>query len=118
MSCLKTIQTVFPQTPITVSSLQGRIQLKTTKFTIADATHVCKLKADLNKLSLDVFEAKRSPGKMKIPIFKGQPYYEAEYDIKVIIGATDLKFELWFRNKQYGEKYLEVEWGRARVPDR
>jgi len=55
---------------------------------------------------------------MKIPIFKGQPYYEAEYDIKVIIGATDLKFELWFRNKQYGEKYLEVEWERARVPDR
>ena len=42
-------------------------------------------------------------------------YHRAEFDVKVIIGAADLKFQLWGRNGQMSKDHedIEVMWNPA-----
>ena len=78
----------------------------------ADVSPVCNIVSDLESVGLDKFNKKKAP--RKISGFKSQPYYEACYKIKVIIGAADIKFELWFQGVQYmDQKYIDVEWEKA-----
>lgn len=77
-----------------------------------DVNLVCSINADLNSVDLDNFVAKKAP--RKTSGFKSQPYHQARYKIKMIIGAAGLKFELWFKGVQYmEEKYIDVEWEKA-----
>ena len=77
-----------------------------------DVNLVCSINAGLNPVDLDNFAAKKTPG--KISGFKSQPYYQARYKIKIIIGAADLKVELWFKSVQYmEEKFIGIEWEKT-----
>lgn len=71
---------------------------------------LCTIKVDMSAVGLDKFDAREAPDSS--PGFEGRPYYYAPCQLKVIIGAADLKFEVWFKGIQYGEKYIDVEWGR------
>ena len=61
---------------------------------LGDVHPVCSISADLNSVGLDNFGAKRDSG--KISGFKAQPDHHAIDKVKIIIGAADLEFELWF----------------------
>jgi len=42
-------------------------------------------------------------------------YHRADFDVKVIVGAADLKFQLWGRNGQMNKDHedIEVMWNPA-----
>lgn len=42
----------------------------------------------------------------------GEPYYEARYDVKFVIGAAaDATFELWFRGQQWtAPNAVRIDW--------
>ena len=81
----------------------------TTKTYLADAQYVCRIHFDLTNLGLDKFEIKKSPSKNFLNLQK-RKYYRAYCDTKIIIEAADLKIEVWFNGKQYGEEYVSVDW--------
>ena len=39
----------------------------------------------------------------------GPQYHRAEFDLKIIIGAADLKFQLWGKNGQLSKDHEEIE---------
>lgn len=83
----------------------------------ADVEPVCTILSDLSKIDLNKMESKKVSS--KILKFKRERYYEGDYDVKVIIGATDLKFELWLQGvKCMGGNEIGVEWDRAPIPNR
>ena len=45
---------------------------------------------------------------------RGPQYHRAEFDVKIIIGAADLKFQLWGKNGQLSKDHEEIEvlWDR------
>jgi hypothetical protein len=40
---------------------------------------------------------------------RGPQYFRAEFDVKIIIGAADLKFQLWGKNGQLSKDHEEIE---------
>ena len=76
---------------------------------LADAQHVCLIHFDLSQLALDSFESKKGPWKNVMKL-KDRQYYRASYTIKVIVGAADLKFEVWYKGVLYGGEVVNVEW--------
>ena len=80
-----------------------------TKPCSADANLVCHICFDLTDLGLDKLEARKGPtGKF---FKRDQKYYRATFETKFIIGAAaDLKIEVWFKGRQYNEKYVSVDW--------
>ena len=75
----------------------------------ADAQHVCLINFNLSQLALDSFEPQKGPWKNVLKV-KNRQYYRASYTIKVIVGAADLKFEVWYKGVLYGEEVVTVEW--------
>lgn len=68
--------------------------------------------SDLSEVALENFEKGWAPS--KIPGKKGPLYYEANYKMKVLVGAGDIRFEMWFRNAQYMDKNrIHVEWEKV-----
>ncbi|KAL9117809.1 MAG: hypothetical protein Q9187_005646 [Circinaria calcarea] len=70
---------------------------------LADATQLCTVKADLSKVDIQQFEHVKYHLLNKFPGRGKQSHYTADYKIKLVIGAADLRFELWFQGMQYME---------------
>ena len=76
---------------------------------LADAQYVSRIKIDLSQQALDSFELKKQPRKSGLKS-KDRQYYEAEGTVKVIVGAADLKFEVWYKGVLLDEEVVTVEW--------
>lgn len=76
----------------------------------ADAKENCRIEADLTSLGLDQLKVEKAPSKSLLN-FKVQKYYRADFETRFIVGAADLKAEIWFKGKPYGEKYISIKWG-------
>ncbi|KAF2728383.1 hypothetical protein EJ04DRAFT_546806 [Polyplosphaeria fusca] len=47
----------------------------------------------------------------------GKHYFKVEYQVKVLIGPADIRFELWFANQKMSlDKSIKVEWHPAPMP--
>ena len=78
---------------------------------------VCTVLSDLSKIDLKKLDAKKVSSKLLK--FRRQRYYEGDYDLKVIIGATDMKFELWLQGvKCMSGNEIGVEWDKAPIRGR
>lgn len=46
----------------------------------------------------------------------GTQYHRADFDVKVLIGPADLKFQIWGKNGQLSKNHeeIEVQWN---IPD-
>ena len=75
----------------------------------ADARYVCRLTVDLTSLGLDELEAKKRPNKHLLHL-KSQRFYRADFETRILVGPADLKFEIWFKGKRYGENNISVKW--------
>lgn len=60
----------------------------------AGAFHLCTIETDLGNVSQDEFELKNKQ------CWKGKRYYLAKFQVRVVIAPVDLKFELWFKERQ------------------
>ena len=76
---------------------------------LADAQHVCRIHWDVSQLSLDIFELRKGLWENGSKVKNGQ-YYRADCTVKGIVGAADLKFELWFKDVLCGDEVVTVEW--------
>lgn len=48
----------------------------------------------------------------------GRHYLKVEYQVKVLIGPADIKFELWFDNQKLSrDQSIKVDWLPAPGPD-
>ncbi|KAL9008107.1 MAG: hypothetical protein Q9173_006737, partial [Seirophora scorigena] len=44
----------------------------------------------------------------------GRHYFQVEYEVKVLIGPADVRFELWFDNQKLSKDHpIKVEWASA-----
>ncbi|KAL9074642.1 MAG: hypothetical protein Q9157_004316 [Trypethelium eluteriae] len=67
---------------------------------------LCDIESDLSSASEKEFKEKNR----RIWQF-GQRYFQVKYQIKVIIGPADLRFELWFNGQKLSkDKPIKVEW--------
>ncbi|KUJ22737.1 uncharacterized protein LY89DRAFT_714475 [Mollisia scopiformis] len=81
-----------------------------------DVKELAEVESDLSAVSHKKFvehQGKRSFFR------KGEPYYEARYDVKFVIGAAaDARFELWFQGQQWtSPNAIKIDWQEgANVP--
>ncbi|KAI9662318.1 MAG: hypothetical protein M1821_008485 [Bathelium mastoideum] len=67
---------------------------------------LCDIESDLSSADEDEFKKKNR----HLWQF-GHAYYQVKYQIKVLIGPADLRFELWFNGKKLSkDKPIKVEW--------
>ena len=76
---------------------------------LADAQRVCQINCDSTQLALASFVSRKRPRGNGLKS-KDRQYYEAACTIKVIVGAADLKFEVWYEDVLCGEEVVTVEW--------
>ena len=73
---------------------------------------MCKVESDFSALPLSLFRLKNRHWWNK-----GPKYHHIIYDVKVILGLTDLFFELWYnRAKLSKDNQIRVEWQAAAPP--
>ncbi|KAF2841345.1 hypothetical protein M501DRAFT_1029446 [Patellaria atrata CBS 101060] len=70
-------------------------------------THViCELQADLSSIDEGQFEAKN-----RHFWSAGPKYFKVNYQVRVIIGPADIRFELWFNGQRLNkDQPIHVEW--------
>jgi hypothetical protein len=70
---------------------------------------LCILESDLSEF--DLYGGDFEETKEYFP--KKKHYFTAKYEIRVIVGPADIRFELWFRNRKCGENSISVRWGEG-----
>ncbi|CAI6291398.1 unnamed protein product [Periconia digitata] len=70
-------------------------------------THVlCAISSDLSTLATSRFEQRK-----KHFWSSGKPYLQISYEIRVLVGPADLRFELWFENEKLSkDTSISVQW--------
>ncbi|KAL8745997.1 MAG: hypothetical protein Q9190_001923 [Brigantiaea leucoxantha] len=77
-----------------------------------DSHVVCEIESDLTSAD----ESKFKERNRRFWNF-GKHYYRVDYDIKVIIGPADIRFELWFNGQKLSrDQPIKVEWVSAPAP--
>ena len=76
---------------------------------LADAQYVCRINYDLSQLALDKFESRKGLWENGLK-FKDRHYYRFNHTLNFIVGAADLRFEVWDNGVLYGEEVVNVEW--------
>jgi hypothetical protein len=80
---------------------------------------LCEIQSDLSTA-----DEKRFVEKNKRFWSLGKHYFKVEYEVKVLIGPADIRFELWFDNQKLSrDQSIKVDWLPApdpnfTVPDR
>ncbi|KAF2646542.1 hypothetical protein P280DRAFT_464746 [Massarina eburnea CBS 473.64] len=71
-----------------------------------DTRILCEISSDLSTASQERFVEKN-----KNFWSVGKRYYRVEYEIHVLIGPADIRFELWFDNKKLSKDHsIKVDW--------
>ncbi|KAF2467943.1 uncharacterized protein BDR25DRAFT_335749 [Lindgomyces ingoldianus] len=78
----------------------------------SDTRVLCEIQSDLTTADEKKFtEKNRRFWKL------GKHYFRVEYQVKVIIGPADIRFELWFNNQKLSrDQSIKVEWVPAPAP--
>lgn len=72
----------------------------------------CTIQSDMSEFVVEDFEVEKGGW------FKGQTHRVAIYELKVIKGAADIKFELWFKHKKRSEETgVRVNWDDYQIVD-
>ena len=71
---------------------------------LAGAFHLCTIETDLGNVSQDEFERKN-----KRCWKRGKLHYLAKFQVRVVIAPVDLKFELWFKERQLSSTHNPVK---------
>jgi len=70
---------------------------------------LCEINSDLSTAS-----EKRFTEKNKYFWSLGKHYFKVEYQVRVLIGPADIRFELWFDNQKLSrDQSIKVEWTPA-----
>jgi hypothetical protein len=74
-----------------------------------DTRILCEISSDLSTAS-----EKRFIEKNKYFWSLGKHYFKVEYQVRVLIGPADIRFELWFDNQKLSrDQSIKVEWKPA-----
>ena len=69
----------------------------------------CNIQSDLTHIPLTEFKEKNRHWWSR-----GPRYYLATYEVKVVVDAAHIRFELWFNGRNYTTEHpIAVEWGEA-----
>lgn len=100
------------KTTIVTSNNSGRFL--PTNLSEGGVEELCILRSDLSQFNLFGGDFKEHKPRL---FSKRKAYFTAKYEIRVLVGAADIKFELWFRSRRCGENSMAVTWGPgASVP--
>lgn len=78
-----------------------------------DTRILCEIQSDLTAA-----DERRFVEKNKRFWSLGKHYLKVEYQVKVLIGPADIKFELWFDNQKLSrDQSIKVDWLPAPGPD-
>lgn len=81
-----------------------------TSLSHSDCHVFCDITSDLSTLSLNDFDLIKEQ-KSWYRVGSREKYRIAEHQIKVVIGSTDIKFELWYKGGQFTRtNSIRVDW--------
>lgn len=81
-----------------------------TNIRTADCHVFCDITSDLSTLTLNDFDLIKEQ-KSWYKVGSREKYRIAEHQIKVVIGSTDIKFELWYKGGQFTRtNSIRVNW--------
>ncbi|KAL8719782.1 MAG: hypothetical protein Q9225_003243 [Loekoesia sp. 1 TL-2023] len=73
---------------------------------VGDAHILCEIESDLSTADETKFKEKN-----KRFWSLGKHYFKVDYEVKVLIGPADVRFELWFNNQKLSrDQPIKVEW--------
>ena len=82
-----------------------------THYSAEGARKFCSIESDLSDIPIDKFEKRDEPFISKYFTHRAKTYYVARYNIKFVIGAADIKFELWFKNRNRSKnRPIPLDW--------
>ena len=78
-----------------------------------DTRVLCEIQSDLTTADESKFVEKN-----KRFWSLGKHYLKVEYQVRVLIGPADIRFELWFNNQKLSrDQSIKVDWIAAPAPD-
>ncbi|KAF4628876.1 hypothetical protein G7Y89_g9275 [Cudoniella acicularis] len=72
--------------------------------------HLCEITSDFSRVRDRELKAAYKPRTWHQ--LRGELYYLLEYDVKVLLGPADIKFQLWFKGRRYEneDQSLSLQW--------
>lgn len=74
-----------------------------------DANLVGNTEFYLSDIGLDKLKVRRCPEEIEKK-YGHREYHQLKCETKIMIGAADLKFEVWCSGKRYGEERVSIDW--------
>ncbi len=71
---------------------------------------LCEVTSNLAGVDQSQMVAKR--GKKRYIFFKGAKHFILEFDMRVILGPADVRFELWFEGKKFSANHEPIKVSR------
>ncbi|KAB5580556.1 hypothetical protein GE09DRAFT_950983 [Coniochaeta sp. 2T2.1] len=74
------------------------------------ATKICEVQSDLS--GVEETQLIRKFKRRRVCFWKGRTWYICEFEVRVIVGPADLRFELWFQGKRFSGNHdpIKVTW--------
>ena len=83
--------------------------LETGLIYLADAEYLCRVDFNVTDLGMAAFDVMRGPRKGCLQ--PREKFYRAHFEVKMIMGATDVRFEAWNKGVKYGDNHVTIDWG-------
>lgn len=103
-----------PRRAFPTSVIESSLEASQLPEQMNSATRVlCEIQGDLSSADESRFTEKN-----KRFWNLGKHYFKVEYQVRVLIGPADIRFELWFNDQKLSrDRSIRVDWLPAPVPD-
>jgi len=88
---------------------RARGRLTTFWYLVAGAIKLCEVKSNLTGVQQEQLVLREKRGTC---FTRGYKFYICQFDVRVIVGPADLRFELWFGGQRFAGNHepIAVSW--------
>lgn len=78
----------------------------------AGAKQLCTVRSDLSGVRDSELELRKQKKKPRALFSRSQRWYNCMYEVRALVGAADLTFELWFNGQRFSKNHapIKVTW--------
>lgn len=80
--------------------------------TTAGAKQLCTVRSDLSGVKDSELELKKQKKRPRALFSRSHRWYSCTYEVRALVGAADLTFELWFNGQRFSANHepIKVTW--------
>lgn len=81
-------------------------------ITTAGAKQLCTVRSDLSGVKDSELELKKQKKRPRALFSRSMRWYSCTYEVRALVGAADLTFELWFNGQRFSANHepIKVTW--------